>query len=62
MPAERAVDGREPSNDATLAQIRLELGQPDVRTRFDQPAQIPLMRRQAANDARQGGPGRACRR
>jgi hypothetical protein len=43
--AERVVDRREPSEDAeTLMQLRLDLGKRDIRARFNQPAQIGLMR------------------
>jgi hypothetical protein len=46
-PAERVVDGRKAGDDAEPPlQLRLELGQREVRRRLHQPAQIGLVRRQ----------------
>jgi hypothetical protein len=44
-PAERVVDRREPGDDAKAAlQLRLQLGERDVRGRLDEPAQLGLVR------------------
>jgi hypothetical protein len=64
-PAERVVDRRERAHEAEAAlQLRLELGQRDVRRRLDQPAQVGFMRleKRAAIPAvarRRGAAGRA---
>jgi hypothetical protein len=46
-PAERLVDRREPGDDPAAAlELRLQLGQREVGTRLDQPAQIARVRRE----------------
>jgi len=64
-PTERVVDRREPGADAEPAlQLRLEFGERDVRARFDQQAQVALMRLEeraamAAKARRRRAAGRA---
>jgi hypothetical protein len=64
-PAERVVDRREPGDDTGPAlELRLQLGERDVRARLDQSAQIALMRREqrspmAAKARRRSTPCRA---